>query len=116
MAEGLTSQLAGALTRVPGLRVASVAASTPDSAGPAAAVQPAPQPPAAPAADATTLLVRGTVQREGEQMRVVLRLVDPARDSTLWSETFDRAASEAFALQDDAARALVAALALRGGS
>ena len=118
VAEGLTSQLAGALTRVPGLRVASAGAPpAPDSTRlPVPGAAPVPQQPAAPPADAATLLVQGTVQREGEQMRVVLRLVDPARDSTLWSETFDRAASEVFALQDDAARALVAALALRGGA
>jgi len=56
------------------------------------------------------------VQREGEQLRVVLRLVDAGGDSTLWAGTFDRSAGAAFALQDEVARALVAALALRGGA
>jgi TolB-like protein len=67
-----------------------------------------------PAAGA--LLVRGTVQREGEQLRVVLRVEDAVADSTLWSESFDRGADAVFALQDDATRALAAALAARTGA
>ena len=116
IAEGLTSQLAGALARVPGLRVSPVPVAGP-AGDTASAVAPVVAPIAAsipPAAGA--LLVRGTVQREGEQLRVVLRVEDAVADSTLWSESFDRGADAVFALQDDATRALAAALAARTGA
>jgi serine/threonine-protein kinase len=116
VAEGLTSQLAGALARVPGLRVspAPVAGPAGDSSSAVAPVA-APIVASVPVA-AGALLVRGTVQREGELLRVVLRVDDAVADSTLWSESFDRGADAVFALQDDAARALVAALAARAGA
>jgi eukaryotic-like serine/threonine-protein kinase len=56
-----------------------------------------------------TLLVEGTVQREGERVRVTLRVIDAALESTVWSRTLDGRADAALALQDLAAASLVGA-------
>ncbi len=45
-------------------------------------------------------VLEGTVQREGEQVRVSLRLLKISDGSTLWAETFNEKFSNIFALQD----------------
>ena len=49
------------------------------------------------------LLVRGSVQRAGDRMRVNASLVDTARDETLWSDRYDRLARDVLTVQDDIA-------------
>jgi adenylate cyclase len=56
-----------------------------------------------------TLLLEGSVQHEGDRLRVMLRVVDAAIESTVWSRRFDGAAGDALAMQDSATAALVAA-------
>lgn len=57
-------------------------------------------------------VLEGGVQRAGDQLRVSLQLVDPATDSYLWAETFDRqlTADNVFAVQNEIARAVTEAL------
>jgi TolB-like protein/DNA-binding winged helix-turn-helix (wHTH) protein/thioredoxin-like negative regulator of GroEL len=45
-------------------------------------------------------VLEGTVQRDGEQVRVSLRLVRVSDGKTLWAETFDERFTHIFALQD----------------
>jgi TolB-like protein len=45
-------------------------------------------------------LLEGSVQRRGEDLRVTVRLLDPAGGGTLWSEQFDGAFGELFDFQD----------------
>lgn len=45
-------------------------------------------------------VLEGTVQREGEQVRVSLRLIKISDGSTLWAETFNEKFSNIFTLQD----------------
>jgi serine/threonine-protein kinase len=55
-------------------------------------------------------VLEGSVQRAGERIRVTSQLVNVATRRTMWSETFDRAATDIFAVQDDVARAVITAL------
>ena len=103
-AEGITSELATAISRVPGVRVSSQTT--------AAAVRQGVRTPAdAARALNATMLVEGTVQRARERLRVSLRLVSVANDSTVWAGTFDGSTTDVLALQDSTVKAVAAAVA-----
>lgn len=53
-----------------------------------------------------THLLEGSVQREGDQLRVIVRLIRVSDRSVLWSDRFDRRIGAAFALQSDIAAAV----------
>jgi TolB-like protein/Tfp pilus assembly protein PilF len=55
-------------------------------------------------------LLEGTVRRSGDVIRVSAELVDTADGSTQWSERYDRAYKDLFALQDEITRAVAQAL------
>lgn len=55
-------------------------------------------------------MLDGSVRRAGERVRVTAQLVDTATQETLWSERYDRALTDIFALQDDIAAAIAEAL------
>ena len=57
-----------------------------------------------------THLLDGSVRRSGERVRIAARLVECASDTTIWAERFDRDLSDVFALQDEIAAAVAAAL------
>jgi serine/threonine-protein kinase len=102
-AEGITSELATAISRVPGVRVSSQTT--------AAAVRQGVRTPAdAARALNATMLVEGTVQRARERLRVSVRLISVANDSTVWAATIDGSANDALALQDSTVRAVAAAV------
>jgi TolB-like protein len=61
----------------------------------------------------TEYLVRGSVRRADQRVRITASLVHAADGVTLWSERFDRDFSDLFALQDDIVRRVVAVLAAR---
>jgi serine/threonine-protein kinase len=103
-AEGITSELATAIARVPGVRVSSQTT--------AAAVRQGVRTPAdAARALNATMLVEGTVQRARERLRVSIRLVSVGNDSTVWSSTIDGTTADALALQDSTVKAVAAAVA-----
>ena len=58
-------------------------------------------------------LVEGTVQREGEQVRVTAQLIDTASGTLVWSESFDRQVHALFAMQDDISARITSVLASR---
>jgi eukaryotic-like serine/threonine-protein kinase len=103
-AEGITSELASAISRVPGVRVSSQTT--------AAAVRQGVRTPAdAARALNATMLVEGTVQRANQRLRVSVRLVSVANDSTVWASTIDGTTNDALALQDTTVKAVSAAVA-----
>ena len=55
-------------------------------------------------------VVEGSVQREGDRVRISLRLVDARRDKSLWSDTFDMTMADIFAMQTEVANKVVQAL------
>jgi eukaryotic-like serine/threonine-protein kinase len=102
-AEGMTAQLTTALAKLRGLRVAARTAataardkySTPEEIGKALNV---------------TMLLEGTVQRESGRLRVTARLINIADGATLWSDMFERQATDLFKVQDEISNAIVAAV------
>ena len=57
-------------------------------------------------------VLEGSVQRAGDQLRVTAQLVRAEDGVNLWSQRFDRPATEIFAVQDEVARSAVAAMRL----
>lgn len=57
-------------------------------------------------------VLEGTVQQDGEQVRVSLRLIKTADGSTIWTETFNEKFSNIFALQDSISVKVAKSLAL----
>jgi serine/threonine protein kinase/Flp pilus assembly protein TadD len=48
-------------------------------------------------------VLEGSVQEQGDRVRVNVRLVETAGDTTLWAESFDRPAKDIFAVERDVA-------------
>ena len=46
-------------------------------------------------------VLAGSVQKSGETMRITIQLVDALSGEHVWSDRFDRKASDVFALQDE---------------
>lgn len=103
-AEGITSELATAISRVPGVRVSSQTTA-------AAVRQGARTPSEAARTLNATMLVEGTVQRAGTRLRVSVRLVNVGNDSTVWASTFNGTTADALTLQDSTVRAVAGAVA-----
>jgi adenylate cyclase len=57
-----------------------------------------------------TNIVEGSVRRDGPEVRITAQLVRVADGFHIWSETYDRKLESVFALQDDIARRIGAAL------
>jgi TolB-like protein/Flp pilus assembly protein TadD len=55
-------------------------------------------------------ILEGSVQRAGDQVRIIARLIDAGTGSEKWSGNFDRDLSGIFAIQDEIAREVVAAM------
>ncbi|MBV8227022.1 MAG: protein kinase, partial [Verrucomicrobia bacterium] len=58
-------------------------------------------------------VVEGTVRRDGNRVRITIRLVDARRDKTLWSEVYDRSLTDIFAVQCEIAEAVASKLNVR---
>ena len=101
-AAGMTAEITNALSRIPGLRVASGnesaardKAATPTDIGKALNV---------------TMVLFGTVQRDKTRLRVTARLVNSADGFTIWSDMFEREAKDVFKVQDQISTAIVTAI------
>jgi adenylate cyclase len=57
-----------------------------------------------------THVLDGSVRRSGDRVRISTDLVDCATQTSLWSERFDRELTDIFAVQDEIATAVAAAL------
>lgn len=55
-------------------------------------------------------LLEGSVRRDGSRVRIIVELIDADDGSTLWSQRYDRAYEDLFALQDEISGAVAAAL------
>ncbi len=62
------------------------------------------------------LLVEGSVRKAGDRLRVTAQLVDAVGGAHLWARTFERQVRDAFATQDEIAKAITTALQLRVAS
>ena len=55
-------------------------------------------------------ILEGSVRKEGNRVRITAQLVNASDGYHLWSETYDRQLTDVFAIQDEIAGAVVAAL------
>jgi serine/threonine-protein kinase len=101
-AAGMTAELTNALSRIPGIRVASGVENAVKEQG-ASPIE------IGKALNANMVLV-GTVQRDGTRMRVTARLVNTADGFTVWSDMFQRETKDVFKVQDEISQAIVAAI------
>ena len=60
-----------------------------------------------------THVLEGSVRKSGDRLRITAQLIDGATGGHVWAERFDRNLDDIFALQDEIAAAIVAALKLR---
>lgn len=55
-------------------------------------------------------ILDGSVRRSGNRVRISVRLIEAATEQALWTERFDRDLADSFAVQDEIARDVTAAL------
>lgn len=55
-------------------------------------------------------VLEGSVRKSGDRLRVTAQLVRASDSTHLWAQTYDRALSDVFALQDEISREIVSAL------
>ena len=112
-AAGIADELTSALMQIPGLRLAgrASAARVKEQGGGARAI--------GEALNVATVL-DGSVRRAGDRIRVSAELTSAGDERVIWSQTYERALADVFAVQDEITREIVAALQLRlvaaGGS
>jgi protocatechuate 3,4-dioxygenase beta subunit len=58
-------------------------------------------------------VLEGSLQRQGNRVRVIAELIDSRNGFRVWAETYDRELDGAFALQDEIARSIVDALKIK---
>jgi serine/threonine protein kinase/tetratricopeptide (TPR) repeat protein len=103
LADGLTNDLINALGRIQGIRVTSrsVASSAREKFTSAADVGKALN---------VGRILEGTVQREGNRLRVTARVTNTDDGFMLWSDMFERELKDVFAVQDEISDAIATAL------
>ncbi len=101
--DGLADELLNLLAKIEGLRVAARTSAFHFKGKNATIAE------VAQALNVTTVL-EGSVRKAGPRVRISVQLVKVADGFQLWSETYDRALDDIFAVQDEVARAVVAAL------
>jgi TolB-like protein len=55
-------------------------------------------------------VLAGSVRKAGDRIRITAQLIDARTDQHLWSQSYDRELTDIFAVQDEIARAIGAAL------
>lgn len=105
MCDGIAEEILDALYTVTGLRVAARSSSFQFKGKPADVRE------MAKVLGVSTLL-EGSVRTAGDRLRVSARLVS-SDGYELWSDKFDRGVQDAFSIQEEIARSVVAALRLR---
>ena len=102
--EGIADQLMTELAKVPGLRVASRTSSIALGRRSDLDVREIAR------QLGVTAVVEGTVRRAGDQLRVAAQLTNASDGLILWTDTYERASSDVFSVQDDITRSIVSAL------
>ncbi len=105
-ADGISEEVLNVLVGVDGLTVASRTSSFQFRAQEAIGI------PAIAGLLKVRHVLEGSVRKAGDRIRITAQLIDSTQDKHLWSETFDRtlSAENLFDIQDEIARAIVAAI------
>lgn len=104
--DGVTTEVLNAISHLPNLRVAARTSSFAykgknESVGDIAQRL------------GVTNILEGSVQRVENRVRISVQLIDAANGFQMWSERFDRPATDLFAVQDEISRAVAQALELK---
>ena len=102
-ADGISEELLNALVKVPELGVASRTSSFAFKGKEMGAAEIARE-------LKVSYILEGSVRKAGDKVRITAQLIDAVHDRHLWSETYDRKLDDIFAIQDEIANAIVAAL------
>jgi serine/threonine-protein kinase len=105
--DGIADEIATALSKVGGLRVAS-----PTSVAAYRATHNAGVRELGRQLGVSTVL-EGRVRRSGDRMRLTVQLASVADGMTLWSDVYERQVKDVFQVQDQIARSIVGALSVR---
>ena len=110
--EGMTDELANALNKLPGMRVASRTSAYAFKNNRSLSVREIGK-----QLNVQSVL-EGTVRRAGGKLRVTAQLTSVSDGLARWSDSYDREANDVFAVQDDIARSITEALKprLRGAA
>lgn len=101
--DGISEELLNVLVRVEGLRVASRTSSFAYKGSELGSRRIAGE-------LGVNYLLEGSVRKSGNTVRITAQLIEAGNDRHLWSETYDRDLTDIFAIQDEIAGAIVAAL------
>ena len=104
--DGITDELAHALSKLPGLRLAGRSSSFAFKGRNLGAREIGRQLEVA-------ALVEGTVRRAGERLRITVQLTSSADGKTLWQDSYENDKGDVFQVQDAVTKAIVGALAPR---
>jgi len=89
LAEGLVEEIIHGLAQLQGVRVTSVSSPEPLGRGSPSAV------------------LEGIIRQIGNRVRLIVRLVDSADGSYLWSTRYDRVVEDVFTVQDELSKTVV---------
>jgi TolB-like protein/Flp pilus assembly protein TadD len=101
--DGITDEVIGALANVEGLRVAARTSSFAFKGKNISVRKIAEE-------LAVAHVLEGSIQRNGDELRVVAQLIDALSGYHVWSKTYDRKFRDVFQLEDELARSIVEAL------
>ena len=103
LADGITESIIGAISRVSGLFViASNSVFT--YKGKAVKVQTVGE------EMGVQYVLEGSVQKEGDRVRITVQLIDALKGHHLWADRYDRELKDLFAIQDDITKQIITAL------
>ena len=102
-AEGISEEILNVLSSIDGLRVASRTSAF------SFANTNTPIPEIAAQLDVTHIL-EGSVRKQGMRVRITAQLIDASTDTHVWSDSYDRNLDDIFAVQEEIAIAISAAL------
>jgi len=108
--DGMTDELANALGKLRGLRVASRTSAYAFKGKTGVSVRDIGK------ALQVQAVLEGTVRRAGDRLRVSAQLTNVKDGLALWSDTYEREAKDVFQVQDDIARQIASALQLKLGA
>jgi len=108
--DGMTDELANALGKLRGLRVASRTSAYAFKGKTGVSVRDIGK------ALQVQAVLEGTVRRAGDRLRVSAQLTNVNDGLALWSDTYERDAKDVFQVQDDIARQIASALQLKLGA
>ncbi|HMA20637.1 MAG TPA: tetratricopeptide repeat protein, partial [Gemmatimonadaceae bacterium] len=106
LSDGLSDEIMGALSKVPGLRVASRTSAFAFKGKTLDARE------IGKRLNVGTLL-EGSMRRDGDQLRVSVQLTNVADNLALWTGNYERTMKDVFSVQDSISQAIVSSLALK---